>query len=172
VLHFTQFLCLRVLYDKLGRSQWSRGLRHVLSSTSRTLGSRFEFRSSHICVSPFLCIVIYYVGKGLVSGWSPSKESYQMSKEIHKFQKLNSESEVAMMAYLEVNDGKLFYTAQSGLLSSECSTGCKWRIYSYATSLRIRNILCMLLNFRKRNPKSLTILLLQTRWTDLPCCNV
>jgi len=34
----------------------------------------------------------------------PSKESYQMSKCIHKFQKLLSESEQAIMAYLEVHD--------------------------------------------------------------------
>jgi hypothetical protein len=34
----------------------------------------------------------------------PSKESYQISKYIHKFQKLNSESEQAMMAYLDDDD--------------------------------------------------------------------
>jgi hypothetical protein len=55
-------------------------------------------------VSAFFCVVFSRVGRGLHRADPPSKESYQMSKWIHKFQKLNSELEQAMMAYINVDD--------------------------------------------------------------------
>jgi hypothetical protein len=44
------------LYE--GRSQWQRGLRHVLSSAARTLGSQFRILLGEwMCVAFFLCCV-------------------------------------------------------------------------------------------------------------------
>jgi hypothetical protein len=45
--------------DKSRRSQWSHGLRHVLSSTARTLGSWVRIPlEAWMCVRVFLCCVV------------------------------------------------------------------------------------------------------------------
>jgi len=61
-----------VYIEKCGRSQWLRVLRHLLSSTAKTLGSLgFESRSRHGCVSSFFCVMLSYVGRGLTTDRSP-----------------------------------------------------------------------------------------------------
>jgi hypothetical protein len=58
------------------RSQWTPGLRRRSWSLGRwDRGFETRLRLS----SPF-CVVLSCVGSGLASGWSPSKESYQMWK--------------------------------------------------------------------------------------------
>jgi hypothetical protein len=66
---FVYLLVFMYVYIYFTRSQWPRGLRHVWSSTARTLG--FESRSGHRYVSMFLCVVLSCAGSGLTSGWSP-----------------------------------------------------------------------------------------------------
>jgi hypothetical protein len=63
-----------------GRSQWSRGLRHELSSLA-LWNSGFEFHSGHrclCCVRLFCVCVVLCIGRGLAADWSPSKESYRL----------------------------------------------------------------------------------------------
>jgi hypothetical protein len=57
-----------------------------------------------MCVRVFLCCVVLCVGRGLASGRSPVQGVLPNFQIDHKFQKLNSESEQAMMVYLEVHD--------------------------------------------------------------------
>jgi hypothetical protein len=63
-----------------GRSQWPRGLRQVLSSAARTLGSQVRILlGAWMFVCVFLCYVVlcrYRPCAGLIR---PAKESYQMS---------------------------------------------------------------------------------------------
>jgi hypothetical protein len=72
---------IQALYVFSSRSQWPRGLRHELSSPSRTLGSwvRVSLEAwMSVCVySVFMLLCV--VGSGLATGWSPSKESYRLS---------------------------------------------------------------------------------------------
>jgi hypothetical protein len=71
-------------------------LRHGLSSSARTLGSRVRILLGHGCVSAFFCVVLSRVDSGLASGWSPVKG---VLPNVHRFlnsEKLNSESEQAM----------------------------------------------------------------------------
>jgi hypothetical protein len=62
------------------RSQWPRGLRHELSSLSRTLGSwvRIPLKAwMSVCIySVFVLSCVHVVA--LATGWSPSKESYRL----------------------------------------------------------------------------------------------
>jgi hypothetical protein len=48
----------------------------------------------HECVSAFFCVVLSCVQvETLRRADPPTKESYQLSEKIHKFQKINSEPE-------------------------------------------------------------------------------
>jgi len=62
---------LLILYI-IVRSQWPRGLRHVLSSASTTLGSWARIPlEAWMCVCVFLPCVVLCVGRGFASGRSP-----------------------------------------------------------------------------------------------------
>jgi hypothetical protein len=65
-----------------GRTVWDTYCLRQLEHWDRG----FESRLKHGCVSAFFCVVLSCVGR-----CAPSKESYQLSKYIHKFQKSNSE---------------------------------------------------------------------------------
>jgi hypothetical protein len=56
----TPAVTLRIRLWENNRSQWPSGLRQVLSSAARTLGSQVR-----------ICVVLSCVGRGLASGWSP-----------------------------------------------------------------------------------------------------
>jgi hypothetical protein len=52
-----------------GQTQWVSGLKHILSSAARSLGSWVQISFEALtCVHIFLCCVVLYVGRGLVSG--------------------------------------------------------------------------------------------------------
>jgi hypothetical protein len=57
-----------MLMHLLCRSQWPRSLRHVLSSTARTLGSWVRL-PLEAWMSAFFCVVLLCVGRGVASGW-------------------------------------------------------------------------------------------------------
>jgi hypothetical protein len=82
---YVQFSCQ---YTLTRRSQWPRGLRHVLSSAVRTLGLRgwIPARGMDMYMSAFLCVVLSCVRRGLASGWSPVQE---VLPNVHRF--INSE---------------------------------------------------------------------------------
>jgi hypothetical protein len=64
------------------------GLRHVLSSATRTLGSRVRILlGAWMCVRVFLCYVVLYVGRDLASSRSPVQGVLLTVQYIHKFQK-------------------------------------------------------------------------------------
>jgi hypothetical protein len=72
-----------IQYDKVranaSRSRWRRGLRHELSSLTRTLGSwvRIPFKA-WMSVSVYSVFVLFCVDSGLATSWSPFKESYRL----------------------------------------------------------------------------------------------
>jgi hypothetical protein len=62
-----------------GRSQWQRGLRHELSSPARTFVSWVPIPlEACVCARLFCVCVVWGVGSGLATGWSPPKESHRL----------------------------------------------------------------------------------------------
>jgi hypothetical protein len=63
-------------FNLQGQSWRSRDRRHKMSSPARTLGRGFNpIKGRNICVYSVLVL-----GNSLAMGWSPSKESYRLSK--------------------------------------------------------------------------------------------
>jgi hypothetical protein len=71
------------------RSQWSRDLRNLRSSTARTPGSWVRIPVEAWSVSAFFCVTLSC--RSLKTGRSPVKGVLSnVQKHIHKFQKSNS----------------------------------------------------------------------------------
>jgi hypothetical protein len=72
------------------RSQWPRGLSQVLSSAARTLGLQVRILlGAWMCVCVSLCCVVLCRLRPWRWTDPPPKESYQMSRWIHKVKRRN-----------------------------------------------------------------------------------
>jgi hypothetical protein len=84
--HLRHLIC--TIWMSASRSQWPHGLRQQVSSPAGTLGScvRSPLKAwTPVCV---YCVrVVLCVGSGLTSGWSPSKDSYQLCKRWRNWKK-------------------------------------------------------------------------------------